>query len=288
MMKQLALAMALPAFVSAQSGGAAWDSVGTILRAPQAAASGYVRYNFPRRDVTLRVGGTPVSASLGLVAWAGFAGTPENATMMGDLVVLTSELKPVLAALAKEGINVAAIHNHLAGEEPSLRNIHFHGEGRAVDLARQVDRVLAFTATPRPVTSPPAAPATFDTAAVFRELGASGRAQGDVAQVNYMLVPGKITMHGMVVDPSLSLRSPVAVQFLDATRTVATGDFAVVGDRVDPLLDALAANGITATAVHSHLVGESPTVYFIHFWADGARAEVLRGLRAAADAGRVP
>jgi hypothetical protein len=73
---------------------------------------------------------------------------------------------------------------------------------------------------------------------------------------------------------------------VDSTRAVATGDFAVPGAQVDSVLDVLAYNGITATAVHSHLIGEEPTLYYIHFWADGRPAEVLRGLRAAADAGR--
>jgi len=54
----------------------------------------------------------------------------------------------------------------------------------------------------------------------------------------------------------------------------------------DPVLDAFAAHHITATAVHSHLIGESPTIYYIHFWADGTLADVTRGLRAAIDAGR--
>jgi hypothetical protein len=208
--------------------------------------------------------------------------------MMGDLVLLNSELKPVLAELARQNIDVAAIHNHLAGEEPQIRNVHFHGEGAATELTRRLNQALALTATPRPVANQPPRPATFDTTLAFRSLGTSGRAQGDIVQVTYMLVPKSVTMHEHTVEPSLALRSPVVVQFFDSTRAFATGDFAVVATRVDPLLDALAANGITATAVHSHLVGEQPTVYYIHFWGDGRPADVLRGLRAAADAGRVP
>ena len=59
------------------------------------------------------------------------------------------------------------------------------------------------------------------------------------------------------------------MQLVDPTRAVATGDFAVLGTKVRGILDALATHGITATAVHSHLIGEHPTLYYIHFWADG-------------------
>jgi hypothetical protein len=93
-------------------------------------------------------------------------------------------------------------------------------------------------------------------------------------------------MHGRMVVPALGYGSPVNVQMVSASRAVATGDFAVLGAKVDGVLDALATNGITATAVHSHLIGEVPTIYFIHFWADGPPSGVLRGLRAAIDAGR--
>ncbi len=281
----LAATLAVTNVAVAQTGTTAWDSVGTILQAP-VTPSGYQRYNLPRRDLSLKVGDLAVSPSLGLGAWVGFIGSSRDAMMMGDLVLISSELKAVLAELARQDITVTAIHNHLADETPSIRQVHFSAQGRATDLARRLDKVLALTATPRPVAAAPARPATFDTAMVFRELGTSGRAQGDVVQVNYLLIPRKVMMHGHAVDPALGLRSPISIQMLDSTRAVATGDFTVLGARVDPLLDVLAQKGITATALHSHMIGEQPTTYYIHFWADGKPLDVLRGLRAAADAGR--
>jgi hypothetical protein len=287
----IVVSLILVAFDSArsQSGTAVgWDSVAALLQTTTTPSGGYQRYNLPRRDITLRVGGIAISPSLALGAWVGFSGTPTNATMMGDLVLLDSELKPALAELSRQNIDVTAIHNHLSGEEPQIRNVHFHGQGAATELSRRLNRVIALTATPRPVANPAPRPVTFDTAVAFRSLGIAGRAQGDIVQATYMLVPGSVNIHDHAVEPSLALRSPVVVQFFDSTRAFATGDFAVVAARVDPLLDALAANGITATAVHSHLVGEQPTIYYIHFWGDGRPADVLKGLRAAADAGRVP
>jgi hypothetical protein len=34
------------------------------------------------------------------------------------------------------------------------------------------------------------------------------------------------------------------------------------------------------------MIGETPKIHYIHFWADGAPGAVLAGLRAAIDAGR--
>jgi Domain of Unknown Function (DUF1259). len=281
------LALSLPCTATAQaSPGAAWDSVGSVLQTQGMLTGGYHRYNFPRRDITLRIGDVTVSPALALGAWAGFGGAPADAMMMGDLVLTTAEVKPVLAELSRQRLDVTAIHNHLSGEEPRITYVHFHGQGHAVDLATRLDHVLALTAIPRPVAAAAPPAVTIDTAMIFRALGASGKAQGNIAQLSYVLVPGRVTMHGHIVVPALGYGSPVNVQMVSASRAVATGDFAVLGSKVGGVLDALATNGIAATAVHNHLIGEVPVLYYIHFWADGAPADVLRGLRAAIDAGR--
>ncbi|TMQ70148.1 MAG: DUF1259 domain-containing protein [Candidatus Eisenbacteria bacterium] len=292
-----AIVMILVAWVAAGTGvlaaapttperGSAWESVSRILKTPDVFASGYHRFNLPRRDLTLRLGDVTVAPELALGAWLGFGGEPDDAMLMGDLVLTPRELGPALAELAIRKISVTAIHNHLVGEEPRLVYVHVHAQGKAVDLATRLDRVLALTGTPRPVAKAVPKPLAIDTAAVFHALGRSGKANGTVAQVSYVLVPGTVTMHGHAVIPALGYGSPVNLQMVSPARAVATGDFAVPGNEVEPLLLALARHHIVATALHTHMIGESPSVYFIHFWADGAPSAVTTGLRAAVDATR--
>ena len=261
------------------------DSVGRILQVAPAPAAGYMRYNFPRRDIVLKVGDVTVSPALALGAWVGFAGTRATATVMGDLVLLGDELRATLEELNKQGIAVTAIHNHIVGD-PQVDYVHFHAEGDLFTLAAKMDKVLGRTRTPRPVVAAPPAAPTLDTALVFRTIGIPGRAAGAVAQFTVVLPTGAVTMHGKTVVPAMAYGTPINVQMVSATRYVATGDYSVLEGRVQPVLDALAANGIAATAVHTHLVGELPKVYYIHFWADGTPQAVLTGLRAAMDAGR--
>jgi uncharacterized protein DUF1259 len=265
---------------------AVWDSVGRVIKAPPTPTGGYVRYNFPRRDITLKIADVTVSPALALGTWAGFAGDPANATMMGDLVLLASELKPVQAELARQNLMVTAIHNHLSGETPPIIYIHYHGEGAAADLAQRIDKVLALTGTPRPVAAAPPAPVTIDTATIFNTLGIRGRGQGNVAQLSTMLVTGDVKVNGKKVNPAMAYGTPINIQMVDANRAVATGDFTVLGAKASGVVRALSTNGITATAMHSHLVDEEPPIRYIHFWADGPLADVLRGLKAAIDASR--
>ncbi len=268
-----------------QPSTAAWDSVGRILGTAPTSAAGYIRYNLPRRDLTVRIGDVTVAPALALGAWAGFSGEPNDATMMGDLVLTAAELGPVLAELAHQHIGVSAIHNHIVGEQPEIIYVHILGQGSALELATRLDRALTKTGTPRPVAAAPPVPLTIDTAAVFAALGRHGTARGNVAQVGFVLVSGTVTMGGRTMTPALAYGSPVNVQMVSPSRAVATGDFAVRDSSVAGVLDALTAHGITATAVHSHMIGDSPHLNYIHFWADGPLADVLRGLRAAVDAG---
>ena len=264
---------------------APWDSVGKILKTSGAMTGGYYRYGWPRRDIVLKIGVVTVAPALALGAWAGFAGDPANATVMGDLVLAPDEVKATLAELAAQHIDVTAIHNHVVGD-PQVTYVHFHAEGQPLDLAARVDRVLARTRTPRPPAAAAPQPVTVDTATVFGTLGLRGRAQGNIVQLSTVLVPGAVTQRGRTLNPAQAYGTPINIQVLDGGRAVATGDFSITGDKVAPVLSALTSHGIAATALHSHLIGEEPKVYYMHFWADGPLSDVLAGLRAALDAAR--
>jgi len=262
----------------------AWRQVGAILQSQPVDAGGYVRYNLPRADLRVRVGDVSITPAFALTSWAGFMGSPDSATAMGDLVVTEHELPLVLAELARQGIDVTAVHNHLVGEAPRVMYIHFHAMGAAADIARRLDAAIKLTATPRPVAAPSGGALAIDSAKVFQALGKHGRASGALAQVSFNFVPEPVTMHGRTVVPGLGYGSPLNVVQLSPNRAIATGDFAVTARQLQPLLRALAQGGITATAVHSHMTGEAPAIYFVHFWGDAPLPVLLRGLRAAVDA----
>jgi Domain of Unknown Function (DUF1259) len=263
-----------------------WDSVAAILETPAILAADYVRYDLPRRDLTVRVGDVALAVPLAARGWVGFAGTARAAVVMGDLPVTRAELGPVETELLRQRLDVSAIHDGLVGEEPRLAFIRFDAAGAAVDLARRLDAVLARTGTPRPVTPAVVPPVTIDTAVAGAALGPGGRAQGSVVRYAFQLVRRPVRWRGRVLPPALAAGSRITVQAVNPTRAVATGDFALLASQVQPVLRALAAHGIVATALHTHLVGESPTVYDIHIWDDGPLADVVRGLAAALDAAR--
>ena len=62
-----------------------------------------------------------------------------------------------------------------------------------------------------------------------------------------------------------------------------TGDFVLPGGEVNRVIRALRQNGIAVTALHSHMLGEEPRLFFMHFWANEDALKLAKGLRAALD-----
>lgn len=279
--------LVLPSAAVAQ--GAAdpgYDSVATLLGTPAVATGGYQRFNLPRRDLKVTVRDVAIAPGLALGAWVGFDGPSRDAMLMGDLVVTADEIMAVERALVVGGIAITAVHNHLVGETPGISYLHVHAHGRATTLARTLDAALRAIALPRPLASAPPVPLTADTALLFDAMGVRGRGTGSIASVTLELVKGPLTVGGMPMRASLGAASPVNMQFVSAIRAVTTGDFAVTEAQLQPLVRALVSGGIIVTAVHSHLVGESPRLMYVHFWGDGAPAALVVTLRQAADAAR--
>ncbi|MDB6166752.1 MAG: hypothetical protein JWQ83_1892 [Lacunisphaera sp.] len=89
--------------------------------------------------------GCDVGADMGVNTWAAFAGTPGNAVVMGDFVVLENELTPVLKSLRHDGIYIAAIHHHMLGETPRTIFLHYYGRGPAEKLAQALKTAISLT-----------------------------------------------------------------------------------------------------------------------------------------------
>jgi len=91
-------------------------------------------------------------------------------------------------------------------------------------------------------------------------------------------------MGGITIPPSMGLATAINIQPTASGRAVATGDFVLLASEVNPVLRALQSNGIDVTAIHSHMLDESPHLFFMHFWGNDDALKIARGLRAALDA----
>jgi hypothetical protein len=88
-----------------------------------------------RDDLKLMEMGAPITSRMGLNTWAAFVGTNENAAIAGDVAMLATEVTPVLKALRRNGIDVVAIHHHMADTQPAIYFLHYWATGPADKLA---------------------------------------------------------------------------------------------------------------------------------------------------------
>jgi hypothetical protein len=261
-----------------------WKAVDDAMgRAGQDQPDGVHKFSMPRGDLKVSVGGVDVKPGFALGSWTGFMKMGTQAEAMGDLVLLETEVGPVMEKLVDSGIEITALHNHLINESPQVMYMHINGKGDAVKLATAIHAALALTKTPAPSPAPTNPPEiAFDTKQVDATLGRSGRNNNGVYQFTIPRAE-KIMEGGMTVPNSMNLGTGINFQPTGGSKTAITGDFVLIGKEVNPVIKALRQNGIAVTALHSHMIDEQPRLYFMHFWANDDATKLAKGLRAAID-----
>ena len=277
----LAAAMALPTL--ARAADIDWKSVDAAL-GKTAAVSGEVhRYGLPRSDLHVTVDGVAIKPALALGGWVAFAPMHGEAMVMGDLVLLDSEIAPVMTKLLNGGLDITAIHNHILRASPATFYMHVGGHGDPVKMATVIRAALSASATPldAPATTAGPAPAVdLDLAKLDQIMGVKGNAVGGVYQFG---VPRRepATESGIPVTGPLGGANAINFQPTGNGKAAITGDFLVTGNEVNPLIRALRAGDIEVTAIHSHMLDEQPRMFFIHFWANDDAQKLARNVRTA-------
>ncbi len=96
-----------------------------------------------------------------------------------------------------------------------------------------------------------------------------------------------ISEAGMAVPPSMGTAIAINFQPTGGGKAAVTGDFVLLGSEVNPILKTLRQHGIEVTALHSHMIEDSPHLFFMHFWANDNAGKLADGLRAALDLANV-
>jgi hypothetical protein len=263
-----------------------WKKVDEAFGRRGAVAGDVHRYGFPRTDLQVTLDGVTIKPAFALGGWIALKPAHGGAMAMGDLVLLETEINPVMAKLIEGGLDITAVHNHLLRASPATFYMHVGGHGDPVKLATAIHDALAASKTPLTAPTPPATQPAIDlNAAQLDEIiGAKGNPVGGVYQFG---VPRReaIAMSGATLAPAGPLGVAIAINFqpTGGGKAAITGDFVLTEKEVNPVLRTLRQNGIEVTALHSHMLDEQPRLFFMHFWANDDAVKLARGLRAAID-----
>jgi hypothetical protein len=263
-----------------------WQKVDETLGRKPAVSGDVHRYGFPRTDLSVTLDGVVIKPALALGGWVAFKPAHGGAMIMGDLVLLETEINPVMAKMIASGLEITAVHNHLLRASPATFYMHVAGHGDPVKLASAIHDALAESRTPLTVAAPASPPSgvDLDMAQLDQIIGAKGQANGGVYQFN---VPRRdpITEGGMQLSPVGPMGVAIGINFqpTGGGKAAITGDFVLTGEEVNPVIMALRTHGIEVTALHSHMLDEQPRLFFMHFWANDDAVKLANGLRAALD-----
>lgn len=126
-----------------------------------------------------------------------------------------------------------------------------------------------------------------DWAGVSQALGRPGKLTDTVYRVPLVRSDLSVSSHGVAVKPGLSLGG-YATFTRYADTGMMMGDLVVTETEVPKVIDVLQAHGIELTALHKHLLEQSPPVWWMHVHAMGDPVQLAQGLKAALDATAIP
>src|SRR5499433_1545658 len=255
-LKLLAICAAVAGATAANAQNIDWQKVDAAIGRGAAVAGDVHRYGFPRSDLQVTVDGVTIRPTLALGGWTAFKPAHGGAMVMGDLVLLDTEIAPVMSKLIENGIEITAVHNHVLRGNPATYYMHIGGHGDPVKLATAIRTALAASKTP---LTPPAAPASqpaidLDTAQLDQIIGAKAQPNGGVYQ---FAVPRRdpVNEGGMQLTPPgpTGVATAIGFQPTGGGKAAITGDFVLTGEEVNPVIKVLREHGIEVTALHSHM-----------------------------------
>jgi len=278
------LALTVVSFGQSSADGLNTSAIDAALgRSGQMLPGDVYKVGFQRKDLHVVVDGVDIKPGLALGSYAVFKQYGHSTMMMGDLVLLASEVEPVMKSLEGSGLQITALHNHLLGASPMVFYMHYEGMGDATQLSTSLKLALQSSATPLapPGLSTSPQPVWFETP-VEQALGRQGKVTGGVLSIS---VPRAVdeTFGGMTIPAAMGTAQAMNFQDAGNGKIARTGNFSLIADEVAPVVRVLRDPNVDVDALHMHMLDDSPRLFYLHWWAVGDPATVASGLKAALD-----
>lgn len=240
----------------------------------------------PRTDLQVTAAGVKMNPAMGLTSYAAFMKAGGKTMVMGDTTLLEDQVNPVMSVALDNGLEVTALHNHFFWDSPKVMFMHIGGMGDEEKLASAIGKVFAKIKetsggkgeTPKADLDP--AKTSLDPKKIEAIMGVKGQMASGV----YRITIGRtIKMHGHEVGNAMGINTWAAFAGSD-DQAVVDGDFVMLEQEVQSVLQTLRRAGINVVAIHNHMQMESPRVVFLHYWGVGSTTDLAKGLKAALDA----
>src|SRR6516162_4446890 len=120
----------------------------------------------------------------------------------------------------------------------------------------------------------------LNTEGIARAMGKEGELTGEMYKVSFPRSDVTVRVGNVAIKPALALMGWAAFN-KSGSNAVTYGDLVVLEDEVNPVIRKLEERGLELSALHNHLLHETPRVMFIHFVGRGDEVELAKGVREA-------
>ena len=111
-------------------------------------------------------------------------------------------------------------------------------------------------------------------------MGRSGQVSGDLIRFGMPRKDLHVTLDGVELKPALALGSWAAFK-KDGAAAMIMGDLVLTESEIQPVMAKLQEAGIQESAIHNHLIGESPRILYMHVASHGDAVLMARAIREA-------
>ncbi|MGZ5028881.1 MAG: DUF1259 domain-containing protein [Methylobacter sp.] len=242
------------------------------------------KVSHPRTDLSAVVAGVKMIPEMGLTSWAGFQAAGDQVMVMGDIVLQEDQVNPVISAALDNGLEVTGLHNHFLWDKPRIMFMHIGGIGNLETLATGVGKVFAkaketHAGKKQAPTAINAAKTTLDPKPIETIIGTSAEKTGNIYKVT---LGRKTQVNGHNAGKAMGVNTWAAFAGSNE-KAVVEGDFAMLESELQSVLKALRGANINITAIHQHMMNETPKIVFLHYWGTGSASDLAKGIKTALD-----
>lgn len=260
------------------------NAIENVLDVKGTMINGVLSVGIDRTDINnVTIGSVPIKPSFQINGEIDFQPLGHGqAFMNGDLPFKPSELDPAISAMIANHITFQAEHQHMYDFSPSVWFMHFRAKGDAVQIAREMRKVLATTSTPLP-QSPPSNPTTpLDKTRLQSILhGYDAEVGSDGVVTVYVARRNPIFIDGVKVNPATNIATNVAFEPLNSTGTQAAviPDFAMQANEINGLVGTMRSMNWDIGCLYNQETNEHPQLFFSHEFKTGDPYQLAQEVR---------
>jgi hypothetical protein len=129
----------------------------------------------------------------------------------------------------------------------------------------------------------------IDWTPVGNAIGVQGKLQPDgVYRVGLPRTDLHVTLDGVKLKPSFALGTHVEFMSTGGSNALMMGDLVLTDNEIEPVMLKLEQSGIEITALHNHLIGTKPAVWYMHVMGSGDAVQIATAVHAGLALSRTP